>query len=175
MQLKKIISILIVFCFYGIMFSSSFKREFLYPISLTEHIKEDEDNGISKNWNFEIQNKYPASISISIMDNKGKFSTTKTLNDQKGKRKVRIALPLSIISDGFTINIMISNKTFVKYIKPNQNRETIYLTINKDKNNALEMYPQRGTFLGLSGKTDSGLMLDKSKNVQLGDLSPEKR
>lgn len=168
MQLKKIISVLIVsLCFYAIVFSASFKREFWYPKSVFEYIKEDEDKGISQNWNFEIQNKYPAVIRISIMDNKGKFSTTQLLNDQKGKRKVRIAFPASIIQDGFTLNITIHNKTFVQYIRPNSTRTTIYLTFNKDGNGGLHIYPQRGTLLELSGKTDSGLILDKRKNVQV--------
>ena len=125
-----------------------------------------------KGWNFEIQNKWPGQIQIDIKSYDGSLQTSKILGTLPSARKLRIAQVNK--RDGFDIAIREADKNNPKSIKKSidasDTRLTIYLTVAKDKQGNFDVYPQRGTFLGLSGKTDSGLLLDKKRNIQKDDI-----
>jgi len=130
----------------------------------------------AKNWNFEIQNKFPGKVQIYIKNDHGQLKTSASLGTTTQDKKIRIAQVN--VKDGFIITAKeadkIDGQKIIIYIDSNNTRETIYLTIAKDKEGSLKAYLQSGTFMGLSGKTDSGLSLDKSKNVQAKDISLRK-
>lgn len=137
------------------------------------YVTETKDKAsLGDGWNFEIQNKWPGEIQIDIKSDDGSLKMERTLGTYPDARKLRIAQVNK--RDGFTIIIKEASKNDFKSIKkhiiPNDTRLTIYLTVAKDKQGNFDVYPQRGTFMGLSGKTDSGLLLDKKRNIQPGDI-----
>lgn len=129
-----------------------------------------------KNWNFEIQNKFPGQLQIFIKSDHGELKTSTALRTTQDGKKIRIAGVN--VKDGFIITAKEADKVngqkIIIYIDSNNARETMYLTLAKNEQGNIGVYPQKGTFMGLSGKTDSGLLLDKSKNVQPKEIILQK-
>jgi len=157
MKLKTMITLMML-SLCVIIDCSSFNRRTLWAVE-----KDDKANPTKKGvWNFEIQNKYSDKITMD-----GEFDQRDhVLTDQKDSRKIRIKDV--DVAKGFIIAIKTRYQTIEKSIKANQNRKTIYLTIGTD----LTVYPQTGTFMGISGKTDSGLKLNKNTNVKKEEINP---
>lgn len=165
MKLKiKILSIVFFNIFIGVMHASFQKYR---DIEFADKARTDIE------WNFEIQNKFPGPIKVHIESYDGSLKISKILNNFAPQRKLRIAQVN--VKDNFNITITEVGKDksaeSVVFISSNNERRTIYLTLAKDKQGNIDVYPQRGTFMGISGKTDSGLLLDKSKNVQKGEIN----
>jgi len=122
---------------------------------------------------FEVYNKATGPITITIfMD--GKFSQTADISPNgKFLKDIDTKAPMQLgIYNQVT---KISTSTFSREITPapnhfynlNASGKTKYLTWNPAKSPAL--YPQTGTFMGISGKSDSGYPL--SANITQGQIT----
>jgi hypothetical protein len=122
---------------------------------------------------FEVYNKASNAITITIFIN-GQFVQTADIGPNgKFLKDIDVKQPMQLgIYDQVT---KISTSTFSREITPapkyfynlNALGKTKYLTWNPAKSPAL--YPQTGTFMGLSGKSDSGYPL--SSNITQGQIS----
>ena len=115
--------------------------------------------------NFELYNKEKDSIAIQLNGQTYPvpgISTKKTLQlNVDPTREMSLVINSNAFgSQGFTI-------------KASPNRETIFLTWNPaDASKRSPLYPETGPWWGLKGTTESGLILDKSKNVTADEIIP---
>ena len=136
--------------------------------------------------NFELYNKLdkktdPTTVAVSVS------------NVTEGSRGFRGEAVLLSKGDKFQTNIDTVKPTEIKFwelagstdpksgnkrlgyysIKPLKGYDgTVYVSFGrKGGKGDIKLYPQTGTWLGLKGKTDSGLPLDKKKNVQQQDIT----
>lgn len=124
---------------------------------------------------FEVFNKSTNPITITIfMD--GKFLKYANIgSNQKFVQDIDVKQPMQL--GIYTQTTKISTGTFSREIEPKPNffysinapGKTKYLTWNPAKTPTL--YPQTGTFMGLSGKSDSGYPL--SSNLTQGQISKQ--
>lgn len=127
-----------------------------------------------ENWNVEIKNKYGENIIIGIRYSDGKREQINKARLLHGGEVIRVGkvntyrkLEVSIWTQGQfgenPENAPTKKPKFTYTIDAGGN--TIFVAL--DQNGIL--YPQRGEFLGFTGKTESGL--SKTSNVQKKDIS----
>ena len=115
--------------------------------------------------NFELFNKSAKPIGIKIQ--KLGYSPTKHIIPSQKQLPLEInditqTRYLSIYEDANTMDAIAGSSKDFK-INP-QGKQTVYLTWNPAK--APYLYPQTGPLMGMLGKTESGLPLDKKTNIE---------
>lgn len=125
----------------------------------------------SQNFNFELYNKLPETIWIRLkyFDGNNIFSATEI----KPMGKIRAVFSYKN-DQPVKLDLAIWNRPKAEKSKPILNKwlkpcvqapckKTLYITLYNESGN-YKLKPQTGTYLGLSGKTDSGL--SKANNVK---------
>ncbi|HLJ31887.1 MAG TPA: hypothetical protein VKU36_05605 [Candidatus Babeliales bacterium] len=118
---------------------------------------------LSADMNFELYNKEKDSIAIQL--NGQTYPVPGISTKQTLQLNVDPTREMSLVINSNTFE----SQRFT--IDASPQRETIYLTWNPaDTSKRSPLYPQTGPWLGLLGKTESGLALDKSKNVTADEI-----
>jgi len=167
MKFKKTLFIIVTMNFFTLLLSGQ------YEIGTSNKAK-------AGNWNFEFYNKSGNTIDVTIRNEQYSLIAQETVYPSSlGNTKFRIK-DLNTKNDFYIImeikNIYNNQKyTVNKHIKPNSQREQIYLTFD-DKD---VLRPQTGAWKGFGsqvglGKTDSGLRLNKNKNVKAAEIEESK-
>jgi hypothetical protein len=117
--------------------------------------------------NFELYNKakYEIRLYIKLGDEKAKYYDIPS--EQAGQIMVPNDKPISLtVKDK---DAVVNGKLAPEFsVKINPTGKTKYITFNPGK--TPKLYPQTGPWLGLLGKTESGLSL--KNNIQQSDLMP---
>jgi hypothetical protein len=119
---------------------------------------------------FELFNKSAKPIGIKIQ--KLGYSPTKHIIPSQKQLPLEInditqIRYLAIYEDASTMDTITGSSKDFK-INP-QGKKTVYLTWNPAK--APYLYPQTGPLMGMLGKTESGLPLDKKTNIEQNQIT----
>jgi hypothetical protein len=139
--------------------------------SIIRAVVERTDKASNKESNFEIFNKTSKIIFVTLESADGNT----ILNKEPVLVRGKIRTTVGAVNRQFILNIWHNNRVITQSpdikrgILAEKDRKTIFLTVDANG----EVRPQTGTFMGWSGKTDSGLKLDKSKNISNDGITEE--
>lgn len=127
-----------------------------------------------ENWNLEIKNKYGEDVMVGIRYADGKkeqINKARLLHNGDVLRFATINTYRQILIAIWTQGQFGDNPAHAQNKEPlftyviDAGGNTIFVALDENGN----LYPQRGEFLGITGKTQSGLL--KTSNVQKKDIS----
>ena len=124
--------------------------------------------------NFELYNKTDGTIAVSVsnvkkgwrgfgeeailLDKGDKFQTN---IDMRVGKDTNIKFWVHVGDTGpKSENVLLGSYSIVHGLE-----STVYVSFGKKRGKGLALYPQTGPMMGFKGKTESGLPLDKNKNV----------